>query len=96
MINLSNYIEIFTDGSKDAKRKLVGSACVCPSLNIIIQRNINCQATIYTAECIGISDGLDIALKEHNKNNVIFSDSLSALESLQNCRFDIRINPYIF
>ncbi|XP_076235116.1 uncharacterized protein LOC143179689 [Calliopsis andreniformis] len=73
----------------------VGSACICPELKACIKRTINCNASIFTAECIALNDALDIVLLHTGYSFLIFSVSLSALLSLQSHRLDIRINPHI-
>ena len=59
---LNNAIDIYTDGSKIRDTCMVGSACVCPSLNLVIQRNLPENSSIFTAECVAILDALNIAL----------------------------------
>ena len=55
-------IKIFTDGSKNDGGISVGSACVCPELNVIRNKSIINRASIFTAECIALSDAMDVAL----------------------------------
>lgn len=74
----------------------VGSACICPELNIYFKKSINCNASIFTAECVALNDALDIALSYENCSFLVFTDSLSALQSLQYTDLNIKINSYVF
>ncbi|XP_058799961.1 uncharacterized protein LOC131669237 [Phymastichus coffea] len=96
LIGSKNMIEIYTDGCKDRNNEYVGAACICPKLNFVIQRKMNPYTSIFTAECIAISDALDLVTNVPHKATMIFTDSLSVLESLQNCKIDIRTDPLIF
>lgn len=73
-----------------------GAALVRPGKNVAIQRSIDKSASIFTAECIALNDAMDTALNIKNKNVFIFSDSMSALQSLQSAKIDIKTNKYIF
>lgn len=74
----------------------VGSACIYPSLGLQVKKSIYVGASVFTAECITINDALDIALSHKDCNFLIFSDSLSALESLKSINLNIKTNSYIF
>ncbi|XP_043479897.1 uncharacterized protein LOC122509729 [Leptopilina heterotoma] len=96
LIHESNAISIFTDGSKVSSRSYVGSACICPELSICIRKSMPCEASVFTAECVALSDALDVALEHRSHSFLIFSDSLSALQSLKSSFLTIKTNPYIF
>lgn len=87
---------MYTDGSKIESSKSLGAACFCPDLNISIRKAINQTGSVYTAECFALSNALDIALKNIHQNYVIFSDSLSALQSLQSVKHAPTTNPHIY
>ena len=87
--------EIYTDGSKDRGTSSAGSAVFCPTFNKKVQRKLDRNTSVFTAECIAMCDALDLALEKSNSNICIFTDSLSLLSSLQKISLDIRINPYI-
>ena len=70
---------IYTDGSKNSNAACVGAAAICPDLDIYRTKAIHKGASIFTAECIALSDALDIALQNQDRNFIIFSDSQSAL-----------------
>lgn len=95
LINTDRSCEIYTDGSKDRGSNTVGLAVVCPSLDIKIQRKLDPNTSVFTAECMAINEAMDIALKKLNHTIYIFTDSLSILTSLKNCSFNIRVNPYL-
>ena len=87
---------IFTDGSKMLNAPSTGAACICPDLNIQIQKSISTKASVYTAECIALECALEIALENSEYDFLIFSDSLSVLQSIQTpSSGNILINKYI-
>lgn len=90
-----NIVEIFTDGSKILDAETVGSACYCPRLSITSCTSLNSYASVFTAECVALRDTLDISLKNPGHNFYIFSDSLSALQSLETPKIDITTSTYI-
>lgn len=75
-------IRIFTDGSKSENGLSVGTSCISMDLEIIKTNSINPKASIFTAECLAISDAMDIALQHRQCVINVFSDSLSALIAL--------------
>ena len=83
-----NYENIFTDGSKDGDT--AGSACVSPS------DTYKCRlpdgASIFSAEIKAIDLALDHIEQSRNSDFIIFSDSLSLLQSLHNRRIE---NPLL-
>ena len=89
-------ISIYTDGSKIPFSISVGSDCYCPRLNIRKTRSISSLVSIFTAECIAINDAMQIAIDNKIYNFNIFTDSLSALQSLNIPCISIKTNPYIF
>ena len=88
-------ISIYTDGSKIKESNSVGAACVCPDLNINIKKSIISEASIYTAECIALSQAFDLAQEIQKKNVNIFSDSLSVLKTLSAPSFNVKNNAHI-
>lgn len=91
----SDAIALYTDGSKVLGAKRVGSACVSPALNVHVKRSMNNNASVFTAECVALSDAVNIAITLSNTNIHIFSDSLSALQSLQFTSFNSKTNFYV-
>ena len=91
----SAAFSIFTDASKISSSNYVGSACFCPDLNIRSSKSIAHNASVFTAECIALSDALDIALSNNNTNFLIYSDSLSVLQRIRSTKYDVRTNIYI-
>ena len=75
-----NYETIFTDGSKDGDT--AGSACVTPSDTYKCRLPDN--ASIFSAEIKAIDLALDHIEQSRNTDFIIFSDSLSVLQSLHN------------
>ncbi|XP_058807432.1 uncharacterized protein LOC131673441 [Phymastichus coffea] len=89
-------LKIYTDGSKTDAGRSVGSACVCPELNLVITESIYKVSSIYTAECIAISRAMDIAIHNKERNVKIFSDSLGAILALSNPNNTVKSNHYIY
>ena len=94
--NESNSLHIYTDGSKNTDVISVGAACFCEKIDKQAMLSINKRASIFTAECAAINEALNIALDNKDKNIVIISDSLSAIESLNHPSFNAQTNPLIF
>ena len=78
--NFPSYETIFTDGSKDGDT--AGSACVTPSDTYKCRLPDN--ASIFSAEIKAIDLALDHIEQSRSSDFIIFSDSLSALQSLHN------------
>ena len=75
-----NYETIFTDGSKDGDT--AGSACVIPSETY--KCRLPDSASIFSAEIKAVNLPLDHIEQSRNTDFIIFSDSLSVLQSLHN------------
>ena len=75
-----SYETIFTDGSKDGDT--AGSACVTPSDTYKCRLPDN--ASIFSAEIKAIDLALDHIEQSRSSDFIIFSDSLSVLQSLHN------------
>ena len=75
-----NYETIFTDGSKDGDT--AGSACVTPSDTYKCRLPDN--ASVFSAEIKAIDLALDHIEQSRSSDFIIFSDSLSVLQSLHN------------
>ena len=78
--NFPSYETIFTDGSKDGDT--AGSACVTPSDTYKCRLPDN--ASIFSAEIKAIDLALDHIEQSRSSDFIIFSDSLSVLQSLHN------------
>ena len=78
--NFPSYETIFTDGSKDGDT--AGSACVTPSDTYKCPLPDN--ASIFSAEIKAIGLALNHIEQSRSTDFVIFSDSLSVLQSLHN------------
>ena len=83
-----NYETIFTDGSKDGDT--AGSACVTPSNTY--KCRLPDSASIFSADIKAIDLALDHIEQSRNSDFIIFSDSLSVLQSLHNRRME---NPLL-
>ena len=82
-----DFYHIFTDGSKDADKLKAGAGIVVysPENKIIHTMSIklNGYLSIYTCELIAIQYATSYIAQNNIKKAVIFSDSLSSLQSLQ-------------
>jgi len=74
--------EIYTDGSKSDDGK-VGSAYYVPSINLKANLRITDNTSVYASELKAILMALSWTRETNTKDIVIFSDSLSALQSLK-------------
>jgi len=79
-----NYYRIFTDGSKEGNR--VAAA-------VVHRDNTKCvwlpdTASIFRAELYALLLGIDVVWCSKEKNFVIFSDSMSSLQSISGCNLD--------
>lgn len=92
-----NTLALYTDGSKiQLEGKFtVGSACICPQLNYYSKHRLNEFSSVFTAECVALNEAFDIALKNLDKNICIYTDPLSALQTLKSTKNSIKINSYI-
>jgi len=80
LTEFKNYTRIYTDGSKDEEK--AAAAFVCG--NHTMQVRLPNGASIFTAEIRAIELALQHIDKKHILNSIIFSDSLSVLQSLHN------------
>ena len=71
---------VFTDGSMDNDK----TACAAVLNKIIIKKALPTESSIFTAEARPTELALDIILKSKHKKFIIFTDSLSVLQSLSN------------
>ncbi|XP_058805042.1 uncharacterized protein LOC131672100 [Phymastichus coffea] len=92
-IRENSALALYTDGSKTSHG--VGTACVALENHFEVKRRINSLSSVYTAECIALSDSLDVTTNSEHSNIFIFSDSLSALTSLASKKLSVKTNPYI-
>ncbi len=86
--NYSDYISIYTDGSKDGTS--VTSAA------IINQQTVSCRlpdgASVFSAEAKAIQLALQHIQNSNSGRYIIFSDSLSCLQAIKSCQSN---NPLI-
>ena len=85
-----SYIHIYTDASKTLNGR-VGIGCYIERSDtyeeLLLQQRISDSATVYTSEMTAIKTALQIAkdyVKETHKPVAIFSDSLSAIKTIEN------------
>ena len=74
------YTHIFTDGSK--KEEKVGAAATWTFGTLKTRLPDGCS--IFSAEAVGLIDALKIVDKSRRKRFIIFTDSLSCLQSIEN------------
>ncbi|GBN65923.1 hypothetical protein AVEN_168017-1, partial [Araneus ventricosus] len=83
----SSFVPIFTDGSKSDGH--VGCGVVFPS-DTLSYRLHNC-CSVFTAELVAIFCALQEILPSNQRNFILYTDSMSALETLSH--YDNRIHP---
>ena len=81
--SFSGYLNIFTDGSKKLN-KSKASAVNITYFNVQISKRIPDLCSVYTAELTALLLALNLIRDVKPFSSVIFTDSLSALEALQN------------
>ena len=77
----SSYLQIFTDGSKIGE--YTGCAIYIPSKNYELKIKLDSILTVFTSEAIAILNALEYIKRNKIGQAVIFSDSLSVLQSLK-------------
>jgi len=90
----SNYIDynlIYTDGSKIEQTEHVGCAFVCNQHAESFK--LHRMNSIYSAELQALYNTLLFIKRNKFKKSLIFTDSLSSLQSL--CALNIQSHPYI-
>jgi ribonuclease HI len=75
-----SFIRIYTDGSKIPSNANFGCSVVIPTLHINNMYKINPPSSVFTAECIALREALESAINSNQKNFIILSDSLSAIQ----------------
>ena len=83
-----DHLYVFTDGFKDNGR----AACAAVLNKTVLKKTFPRESSIFTAEAHTIDLALNIISKSKHKKFIISSDSLSALLSLRNKKFQ---NPLI-
>ena len=78
----NNHFKLYTDGSKSIHG--VGSACYSESSTKIA--SLARMASIFSAEIYAISLAITIIGQISERDFVVFSDSMSVLSTLSNCR----------
>ena len=74
----------------------MGTGVYIPKFNFEFKKSLPKYASIYTTECFVILEALKFAKKNYGYKYVIYTDSLSVLETLNMHNFDIKINFYIY
>lgn len=75
-----DYTSIFTDASKLENGS--GIAAMSEKSKIVLTNQT--KSSIFTLEAIAISTAIDMTLEQPSKKYIIFSDSLSVIESIKN------------
>jgi len=83
MGNYSGYHILYTDGSK-SDTGLVGASCFDPQYQLDRNYRLSDNLSVYSAELIAIRQALGTCLKYKIPRTLIISDSLSALQSIEN------------
>ncbi|XP_014880361.1 uncharacterized protein LOC106941759 [Poecilia latipinna] len=84
-----NYIQIYTDASKNTANK-VGIAFIVPQLQIKVGKRISDGVSVYTGEMLALLLAVQWVEEVRPLKSIICSDSSSSLFSLQNNKSDSR------
>lgn len=86
---------IFTDASKLSDQGCVGSAFYHKNADISMKFKSPPEASVFTGECIAIMEAISYIKQLHLPRTVIFTDSLSSIQALQQNPFKSKINSSI-
>ena len=86
----SQYLKIFTDGSKDPINNTSGCGFVVPEFNIKKGFKLPNHTSIFMCELVAIFCSLNWLLDFRPTRAVIFVDSLSALQSIKGSIFKVK------
>ncbi|XP_072751039.1 uncharacterized protein [Anoplolepis gracilipes] len=75
-------ITFYTDASKGENSNFVGLAFYSPSLNVSQMFKASGRFSIFSAECMAITEAMDFILSNDIKRAVIFLDSLSVINKI--------------
>ena len=81
-ISKTHTNKVYTDGSKDPTANTVGEAFVVPELGHTSKIKLNPILSVFTTELIAVEHAW--ILRGSIQNSVILTDSLSAIQALQN------------
>nr|XP_037870303.1 uncharacterized protein LOC101744291 isoform X1 [Bombyx mori]XP_037870304.1 uncharacterized protein LOC101744291 isoform X2 [Bombyx mori] len=86
-----NWHQIYTDASKHSSG-CVGVGVYHKQYNIVQKIKLPPESSVFTGECFGLLKALEYVLSFKLKKTVVFTDSLSALQSL--AKFSLKLNPF--
>lgn len=72
-----------------------GVATVCQEMNHRSSISMNANASVFTAECVAISEVMNLVLLNCNKSYLICSDSLSAIMCTNSLNINVKTNKYV-
>ncbi|XP_072766388.1 uncharacterized protein [Anoplolepis gracilipes] len=75
-------ITFYTDASEEENSNFVGLAFYSPSLNVSQMFKASGRFSIFSTECMAITEAVDFILSNDIKRAVIFSDSLSVINKV--------------
>ena len=78
-----DHLHIFTDGSKDTDKRIVGCAFVIPELKITRSFKLGGDLSIFSAELVAIIEALKWVKENKPDKVVILTDSLSSIRALK-------------
>ena len=78
-----DHLHIFTDGSKDTDKRIVGCAYVIPELKITRSFKLGGDLSIFSAELVAIIEALKWVKENKPDKVVILTDSLSSIRALK-------------
>jgi ribonuclease HI len=85
----SDRLHVYTDGSKDEEGRVACAVCV-PEKSVQVKLRLSDNLSVFTAELAAIRKALELARDYRgageSRNIVVFSDSLSSIQSLDSSR----------
>lgn len=91
--NWKNWNHLFTDASKTSPSGCVGIGVYHVQYNIVQKIKLPPETSVFTGELFGILRAVEYISLMKLKKSVIFSDSLSALQLIEKCPYNMK-KPY--
>lgn len=90
--NWSEWHHIYTDASKIGPNECVGVGVIHKQYNILQMTKLPPESSVFTGECFGLLKAVEYILLGKLSRTIIFTDSKSALQTLD--KFPFKMKPY--
>lgn len=91
-----DYHTVFSDASKHDENNCVGVGVYHKQYEIVQKIKLPAECTVFSGECLGIFKAVEYILLLKLSKTLIFTDSLSALQAINNCSFKKIQHPLIY